>query len=420
MPLPAGTGMSRRLFLSGSLGLALSVYGVGKLLGAQAFEEGIAEAAAGPQKPVLLSIFADGGWDGLSLIAPTGDPKYSQLRPNLAISPSDGWAIPEDSRLRWNPAAGGFHTLYAEGKLSILPAIGYASPNQSHFTSRHFWEIGETFIGQRTGWLGRYLDQNGSSTNPLQGLSLDDWLHPSLATAGAPVAAVRRADEYDFWTPGVSDPVEERMFTAWQQMAQPDSSLPGVSQTHAATRQTTELRKQLQSFDEFTSPVTYPDNDLGGALASLAAMLAAGMPIQMVTAQAEGGYDTHDNQAEDFPNGVTATADAVLAFWRDLEARGLDDRVMIEIWSEFGRRPEENSSGTDHGAGGVALLIAKNSAGGLIGEFPGLAVLDEDDNLRHTTDFRALYCSIFEQWLGVDADGLIPGASGFGRYALLS
>ena len=79
-------------------------------------------------------------------------------------------------RLRRHPAAVDFATLCDEGKVSVFPAIGYDDPNQSHFTSRHFYEIGETTIGPRTGWLVRDVDLAGSLDNPLQGLSLDSRL----------------------------------------------------------------------------------------------------------------------------------------------------------------------------------------------------------------------------------------------------
>ena len=94
---------------------------------------------------------------------------------------------------------------------------------------------------------------------------------------------------------------------------------------------------------------------------------------------------------------------ALLAFQRDLEARGLADRVVVHVWSEFGRRAKENgSNGTDHGAAGAGFLIGSRVNGTMIGEFPGLAKLDEYGNLRATSDFRGLYSSLAADWFGVD------------------
>lgn len=131
---------------------------------------------------------------------------------------------------------------------------------------------------------------------------------------------------------------------------------------------------------------------------------------------------THDDQEPDFGRHLKLTPDSLQAFQRDLEARGLANRVLVHVWSEFGRRAEENGSqGTDHGAGGVGLVIGSRARGKMVGEFPGLGAggLDANGNLRSTSDFRALYCSLLEQWLGTDASGLIPTAGSFSRPQLV-
>jgi hypothetical protein len=164
-----------------------------------------------------------------------------------------------------------------------------------------------------------------------------------------------------------------------------------------------------------------PDTHFSHKLAGLAAYLAIGLPMRVVTVRAPGGYDTHSGQAEDLEHNLRETCEGLLAFQRDLEQRGLADRVMVEMWSEFGRRPEENGSqGTDHGAAGCAFVIGSKAKGEMVGEFPGLAKLDANDNLRVTSDFRGMYCSLLEQWLGHDAASIIPGAAGFARPTLVA
>ncbi len=420
MPAPAGTGLSRRSFLLRSGGLALSLYGA-SLLNPRAFVDGIAKAA-GSQGKVLVSVFLDGGIDALSVLSPVNDNTYRQLRPTLRLEPGDGPAWTEDSRLHWHPAATPLHQLHGEGKVTVFPGIGYAGADQSHFTSRHYWEVGELDPGTNTGWLGRLLDAVGNDDNPLQGLSLDGSLAPSLATARVPVAATW-GPRYDLWAPGVWGDVEDLMFESFAKIGDAaerarDKQLKGAGKV---VRQATTLRSQLSSFsDEITSPVAYPDTGhFPESLAGLAAMLAAGLPITVASVNAPGGYDTHDDQEADFATNLGETCDGLFAFQRDLEARGLDDRVITLVWSEFGRRPEENGSGTDHGAGGNAFLIGTPARGKMVGEWPGLTTLDEDDNLRSTADFRSLYCSLLEQWFGVDAAAVIPGASGFARPTLI-
>ena len=156
MPLPAGTGLTRRRFLASSLGAAVAVYG-GSRLGLRAFEEGIAAAASGPAAPILVSVFLEGGADGLSVLSPQGDPLYTKLRPQLALA--GGTPLAEDDRLYWHPALGGLQQLYSEKKVTVLPAVGYTHADQSHFTSRHYWEVGAT-DGLRCGRAG----SDGTST----------------------------------------------------------------------------------------------------------------------------------------------------------------------------------------------------------------------------------------------------------------
>jgi uncharacterized protein (DUF1501 family) len=416
MPEPAGTGLSRRKFLSRSTGLALAVYGASKLP-LSIFEEGIAQAA--PADKILVSVFFDGGVDSLNLLAPVGDPRYSQLRPNLALEPGSGTPFAEDPTMQWHPAAAGLATLHEEGKVSVFPAVGYEHPDQSHFTSRHYYEIGELEVGFRTGWLGRYIDLVGDEDNPLQGLSMDGSLSPMIATADRPVAAIDSVDGYELWSP-VSQPIQAEMFSSFANFGSMPSDSPALAQVRHATAQTDQLRQELGAIGDFTSPVTYPQSRFAHKLAGLAAFIAAGLPMRVVTISAAGGYDTHSAQAEDLDRNLRTTCEGLLAFQRDLEARGLADRVLVEVWSEFGRRPQENGSlGTDHGAAGCAFVVGSKAKGEMVGEFPGLATLDEQDNLRSTSDFRAMYCSLLEQWLEQDAGPIIPGASGFARPTLV-
>lgn len=415
-PDPAGTGLTRRSFISRSAGMALAVYGASKLPLA-AFEEGIAHAEAADR--ILVSVFFDGGIDSLSVLAPVGDPKYAALRPTLALPPSSGTAFSEDPRMRWHPAAASLATLHAEGKVSTFPAIGYTDPNQSHFTSRHYYEIGEVHIGHRTGWLGRYIDAVGDDENPMQGLSMDGSLSPMLATANRPVAAIDSVDGYEMWS-GVSDPIDQDMFRSFERMGAMPADTPALAQVRRATSQTEKLRQDLGGVGAFTSPVTYPNTKFAHKLAGLAAFIQFGMPIRVASVEAPGGYDTHSSQAADLERNLRETCEGLLAFQRDLEARGLADKVLTEVWSEFGRRPEENGSrGTDHGAAGLAFVIGSMARGRMVGEFPGLTTLDPRGNLRATSDFRGMYCSLLEQWFGHDAASVIPGAAAFTRPALV-
>jgi uncharacterized protein (DUF1501 family) len=422
MPEPAGTGLSRRSFLLRSTGVLLSVYGASQL-GLGAFQEGIARAA-GPNDPVLVTIFMEGGIDGLSVLAPVNDPTYQRLRPTLALSPSTGTAFAEDTSLHWHPSASAFDTLHREGKVGVMPAVSYNDPNQSHFTSRHYYEVGALDPNGKTGWMGRLLDRIGAPDNPIQGLSLDGQLSPALAPANVPVATVD-GPVYDVWAPGVYGEVEDLLYGAVEQLgnAHRGSSDRQRAVAGNVAAQAMEVRRELQPFANggVNPTVSYPDGYFADNLAALAAMLAAGLPISCVAMNAPSGYDTHDDQPQQLADGLKDTTDALLAFQRDLESRNLDGRVITLVWSEFGRRPEQNASdGTDHGAAGVGFVIGSRAKGQLLGEFPGLTQLDEDDNLRFTMDFRSVYCSILEQWFGQDAAAIIPNAGSLARPQVIS
>jgi len=426
MPIPAGTGLSRRSFIARSASLALAVYG-GTRLSSYALDEGIAQAASAPGGRVLVSVFMEGGWDSLSVLFPAGDSRYYSLRPKLALPASSGLAFAEDSRLRWHPSAESIATLHREGKVSVLPGVGYDHPDKSHFTSRHYWEVGATDAHLQTGWLGRFLDATGATNNPLQGVSLDSRLQPALATARVPVASLDGPDRYGFAPPnGGKFPLEEDMLEAVAQLGAVHANTkdPALRQAAEASAQADRLRGSLSPLaGGVASPVPYPQaqkDDFPRRLAGLAAMLAAGLPLRCVAMRAPGMYDTHSDQATDLSDGLKLSADSLLAFQRDLEARGLADRVLIHVWSEFGRRARENGSlGTDHGAAGLGFLIGSRVRGSMVGEFPGLDRLDDQGNLVPTADFRGVYSAIFEQWFDTDAARMIPNAGAFARPKIL-
>jgi uncharacterized protein (DUF1501 family) len=431
MPVPAGTGLDRRTFVSRAAGMALTVYGAShlSLLG---LDDGIASAAAGRASDrVLISIFLPGGADGLSVLYPTGDPRYRKLRPSLALKDEDGIPLQGDARLHWHPSLAPFATeLYAKGKMSVFPAIGYSHPDQSHFTSRHYWEVGALDVNLRTGWLGRYLDLHGNPANPMQGLSLDGQLLPSLASAKTPVSTIASPEEYRFQSGKVwADAgrlLEDSVGGLGGLRGSQDQWIATASDT---ARESDLLRRRLGRFLDkdgharIHSPtgLKYPDGDFARRLQALAAMLGAGFPIRTVAVTAPGSYDTHAEEAGALADGLKQVADALVVFQQDLEARQLGGRVLTLVWTEFGRRAAENASrGTDHGAAGVAFLVGSATTDRIVGGFPGLTDgLDREGNVRATVDFRSVYASLLEQWFGVDANPIIPDAKRMKRLKLV-
>ena len=249
-----------------------------------------------------------------------------------------------------------------------------------------------------------------------------------LAAGANPVAAIADAADAGFWTPGAWGGPAGGIVDAFTAVGRAHlrSGDPAVAQAARAAAFAGRVSTALQPLGKdgkpaVPAPVAYPqtEDEFPARLAGLAAMLAAGLPIRCATINAPGAYDTHANQAETLPKNLRLTAESLVAFQRDLEARGLADRVLTLVWSEFGRRARENDSGTDHGAAGVGFLMGTRASGRMIGEFPGLGKLDEDGNVRATADFRGLYGALAGDWFGVDPGAVLPDAAGIGRPVVL-
>lgn len=424
MPTPAGSGLSRRSFLARSAGLGLTVYGAAAL-GPRVFAQGIAEAMASPPtNPILVSIWLSGGLDSLDFLAPVNDPTYQSLRPTLKQTPSSNPAdvFSADTSLQWHPNAGPIRDMFNAGKVTVMPGIGYGTDMMSHFVSRHYWEVGELDDQAQLGWLGRYLDLHGSSSNPLQGISLASFLSPVLAPSQAPVATIETPQNYWVGVKDIQTAMAQAMWSAAGTFTQIDDPDDAILQANSALASMMNVDTELTPLQGVNPTpqggAQYPSTQFAGSLSILAEMITQGLPLQCVTIQGPGGYDTHCSQDEILPGNLTDLSGSLAAFQTDIEARGVADRVIVHVYSEFGRRAYDNGSGTDHGAAGTGLLIGTQTVGGMVGEFPGVQTLDEYGNLLTTVDFRAVYCSLLEQWFGVDSAPIIPNAAQFSRPAL--
>lgn len=165
--------------------------------------------------------------------------------------------------------------------------------------------------------------------------------------------------------------------------------------------------------------VAYPDGSFGTDLSTLAGLISTPLGVRVATIDARGNFDTHDSQRDSLNELLPQISQALGAFQADLEARGVADRVLTFVWSEFGRRPHDNDSRTDHGAGGLAWVQGTRVRAGVLTEYPSLRDFDEDDNLKVTVAFRTVYASLIEQWMKTDAGAVLPNAGALGRIALV-
>jgi uncharacterized protein (DUF1501 family) len=420
--------LTRRQVLGWGIGAGLSLYAAQAMEVTRALEAAAADAAAAPDAPVLVAIFLPGGLDLLDSLIPVNDfGAYADLHRNVLVERPP---LLRGSALGIHPslaqgAGGGVKGLYDAGKLGFLPGIDYPNPNLSHFHSRHFWETGLIVDSASPGWLGRWLDVNGNADNPLQGMSLAYGLSPVMRSRSAPVASANSPNNAGFYIRDTyGEPFDEAMKT-WSALAQTRGGGPGLK----AARHSAQLAKQVgdllapyaksKTEDPLASPVAYPDSSFGARLRTLAGLISKPLGIRVATVDAPGDFDTHDDQRNTLNQVLPDISQALGAFQADLEARSVADRVLTFVWSEFGRRPHDNDSGTDHGAGGLAWVQGTKVRGGLLSEYPSLHDFDDDDNLKVTVDFRTVYASLIEQWLKTDAGAVLPSARGLGRIQIV-
>ena len=410
-------GLTRRDLLERGVGLWVGASALAGLSSRGLLEAASAQAQSAPDATILVSLYLDGGNDGLNTLVPLADPLYPRYRARLGIAPETTLPVAGTTDFGWHPSLAGLRTLYDQGKVAVLPAVDFADADQSHFNSVAYWRrgiVGPSF--ETTGWLGRTLDVVGTADNPLQGISVAWSPDPVLASRRAATATVFDPGRFDFWIEGVWG--GDGFARAYRDATAGRTSSPALSAARRSYANAFTVRDRLRPLrptDENPLPPTplpYPDSRLGDGLANLARMLGAGFGTR-VAALSIGGFDTHDDQADDHAELLTDLGDALLAWQADLTARGLAGRVLTLVWSEFGRRPQDNESdGTDHGAGGLVMVVGDRANGGIRSEFPGLARLDADDNLLVTTEFRTVYASLLEQWLGVEAGRVLPRIDG--------
>jgi uncharacterized protein (DUF1501 family) len=365
-------------------------------------------AAAEPGTPgetILVVLQLSGGNDGLNTVVPVTDPDYRRARPSLAIDAGRALSVAEG--IGFHPAMRGMADLLEENMLSVVQGVGYPNPNRSHFESMDIWHTCKRKTDRRVdGWLGRYLDasqeQHGSDVPALH-LGRDKQPF-ALATRQVRVPSVRSLDEFRLSFANQEELV--RSIDELSQLNRPKSDdLLGFVHTSTATALSAS-RRVADVSQEKEPPVTYPTSALSKDLQTVAQLIDAGLSTRVYYVALDG-FDTHARQADAHSSLLRTWSDAVTTFVRDLNQRGHADRVLVVAFSEFGRRVQENASrGTDHGTAAPMFLAGKSVKSGLIGDHPSLTDLDQGD-LKFHTDFRSVYASVLEKWLGWPSESIV-------------
>lgn len=349
-------------------------------------------AVAHPER-ILVVLELSGGNDGLNTLVPYGDDAYYRHRPTIGVKAERLRKI--DAHFGFSEGMVGFERLFKDGRMAVVHGCGYAGPSFSHFTSMAYWHTAAPNSGAAHGWIGRLADAMQPDAAPnfivnvdaVESLAVRSRLHTPVVF-DAPDAFAR--DGFH-----AAHDVFDRLVGA--------AKTGNASQTYlrAVARSARDASLLVrEAWADYRSPVDYGLVPVD--LPKIAALIAADLPTRLYyTSFRNNAFDTHVHQPNLHARLLTYTSDAVAGFMQDMERIGRADDVVMLVFSEFGRRvPENTNLGTDHGTANLMFVVGKPVKGGHYGTPSSLTELDDGDNLIFTTDFRQVYASVIEGWLG--------------------
>ncbi|MGB2712831.1 MAG: DUF1501 domain-containing protein [Vicinamibacterales bacterium] len=380
--------------------------------------------AQGQTRRNLVVLYLSGGNDALSTLIPYRDQQYYARRPSQAVPAGNVLQIGTDSAgraLGLHPRLGGLRSIFDSGRLAIVQRTGYPNSSRSHFQGTDIWSTGDPSSPQGTGWLGRYLDTLPSPVDPLTAWSTVRETPRTLLARTVGVPSIPNVQQYAFASPNGGTDAQFARQSATRIASHLPIDRPHVSFVNATAQAAFATLDRVVQVVSYTPSVAYPNNGLGQALRTVAGAMARGVGTRVFWVQT-GGFDTHAGQNTNVANGtygnlMGALDAALLAFHNDLRNQGLLNDTLLLQFSEFGRRINENgSSGTDHGAAGLMLVMGGAVHGGLYGTAADLRAAPDNPTLenngndvRYETDFRSVYATVIDRWLGADSSAVLSG-----------
>ena len=383
------------------------------------------QITTGKDGTILVVLQLAGGNDGINTLVPYGDDAYYKARPHIALPKEGILKISDYAGL--HPKLTGLHSLYGEGNLGMIQGVGYPNPNRSHFRSTEIWQTAsDANRNEYDGWLGRYFDSCCKGADPATvGIAIGGQTPQSFASADPKGVAFNNPEQFRYMSEAASDPASADKFM--REINQPGgmdhsslsenaggsigmlagpsdhdgSNMDFLQRTALGARMSSD--KILEITRKSKSSVNYPPSQLGNSLNLIGRLIAGGLPTRVYYAS-QGGFDTHANQIPAHDRLMTDLNAALSAFVADLKAQGNYSRVLMISFSEFGRRVSENASGgTDHGAAAPLFVLGGGVKPGLYGTYPSLTDLHDGD-LKFNTDFRSVYATALERWLGAPSE----------------
>jgi uncharacterized protein (DUF1501 family) len=362
---------------------------------------------------VLAVLSLSGGNDGLSTIVPYTNGLYRDYRPSMGI-PEDK-VIPLNNELALHPTMAPLKPFWDEGKLAIFLGVGYPRPSYSHFRSMDIWHTCEPDKIGNEGWLGRAIQEiDPKAENVLTGVNFGRGLPRALAKAGVPVASVGDLATYGLLTGIEGKDQRTKALDVFARMYGPTVgtgyAMDYIRSTGIYALKGADVLATAPA--KYKSTVEYTKSVVGQYMKNIVQTYLAGFGTRVLyTTSPYNGFDTHANQAALHPGLWTDVSANVKNFFDDLREHKASDNVLLFMFSEFGRRIVDNGSGTDHGAAGIAFAIGEHVKGGFYGTYPSLKPSDQEEggNLKFSTDFRSVYSTMLDDWMGLNPAPIIGG-----------
>ena len=365
---------------------------------------------SGKKDPVLVVLQLTGGNDYFNTVIPYTDPNYRDNRPTVGIP--DDQIIHLDDEFGLHPSMGPIKELWDEGKVAIMHGVGWPNSVRSHFRAMDIWHTCEPDKVGTEGWLGRvvqHMDPN--KENVLTAVNFGSGLPRALAMSGVSVASVSDLATYGILTSLEQDQrvmALERFERMYAPTIGSDYVMDYLSQTGLDALKGADILRTAP--DNYSSTVEYAATPVARRMRDIAQVHLAGFGTRILYTQ-HGSFDTHASQLGAHAQLWKDVSAAVYDFYQDLKEHDASENVVVFMFTEFGRRVHDNGSGTDHGAGGVAFAIGDPVVAGYHSEYPSTKAEDlQFGDLVPNHDFRGLYSTLLEDWLGLEAKPVVGGS----------
>ncbi|RIK77335.1 MAG: hypothetical protein DCC68_17510 [Planctomycetota bacterium] len=421
--MSVSTISTRRDFLTRGLGLV----GVGATLPNFL----VHSALAGPQTQggdhrVLVLIEMSGGNDGPSTLVPYAMDGYHRLRKITRINEQQVIRLNDEVGL--NPQLGPFKQIFDEGKLAVIPGVGYPNPNYSHEQAMYIWHSGDPTKrldiydagggagaggGGRSdavGWIGRYADyafKDDAETQPTVAVGSTGSRFWLMEARQRSCLNIDNPATFGFRY-GQNDPLYQSLNAVEAAKGKPIADLEYITHTAMQANATSKHIQEAAARSK-SNAANYPSSGLGNSLRTVGALIGGGLTSRVYFVR-QGGYDTHAGQRGRHDSLMSDLANSIAAFVRDMTSQGNADRVLLMTFSEFGRTvAENNSQGTDHGSATPMFLVGNRVKAGVHGNHPSYEHFNPQGHFIPTHDFRSVYAAMLEKWLEVSSETLLGG-----------